>query len=307
MSHTYIYHGITLVSDFSFPELRLSSTHIKDDFISIRQTDLSTIYEQHKNDLVGGIASIGKTLLFDIENVGKFYFPNTNSVEIELAPETNWDTARPYVYSNVLTTLLQMRGLFTIHGSAIVHKGKLHAFCGQSGAGKSTLLSQLLEKKHKIYCDDRIVLSYHKEQNQLLAYPGTGQLRLHSDSIQELTLPEELGERHKVAYKKDKWEYDLSDKIVNEILPLERIYVLQRQDVDKLQNWTVKGHEKLHVLRRQSFKSQFVNVIGKQAEHFKFLSQIAANIPVEVIRRPLGMSADAFSDYMIDKIAQSSS
>ena len=300
--HYYNLHGFSLKSEIEFLELRSGVVDPMPDFTLLLK-DLSEVDNLFRPLLKEGMAVKGEELFFDITDIGLFYFPDKQSVHVQLHPDAQLDDVRPYVHSNIFTVLLQMRGQFTLHGSSVILDDKLILFSGRAGAGKSTLLSQLIMRGHHMFCDDRLVLEWNEEAQEFLASSGSAAIRLHFDSISQLENSSMLGEGQKLKYKKDKWSYNLDSVIHNGTFPLKKIYILRRLERQNLACRVVEGKEKINILKRQSFKSQFVDLIGKRQEHCEFLSRIASRIPMEIVARPLNLSIPDFADYMEDKLA----
>lgn len=241
-------------------------------------------------------------LLFIIHSIGQFFFPNLNEVVIQLEKDCSIEKAMPYIYSNVITALLQMRDLFTIHGSGVMGEKGLNLFSGRSGIGKSTLATHLFNKGFPLFCDDRSVLYWNALEKCFYAKPSMPTIRLMADAVGKIENKTWLKNQRVVDYKKDKYEFDIKASIIKEEQRIEHLYIIRNINGQQIQTVPIVGTHKMTLLKQQSFKAQFINVLGKQKEHFLFLSQIIQALPMSVIRRPVNMTIADFSHYVATEL-----
>ena len=81
------------------------------------------------------------------------------------------DDAAAYLLGPVLGFVLRLRGVTTMHASAVCVDGKAIAFVGPQGAGKSTTAAALLSRGCPVITDD--VLAMHEHASEVL---GTASL-----------------------------------------------------------------------------------------------------------------------------------
>lgn len=83
--------------------------------------------------------------------------------------------ADAYLTGPVLGTLLRLRGLLPLHGSAVVGMRGAVAFLGASGAGKSTLAAAFVSRGHAALADDVVAFRY---EGRWLVLPSHSPLRV---------------------------------------------------------------------------------------------------------------------------------
>lgn len=301
----YQLHGLTIAADFQMMDIESIAFLEKPD-ITLRfgkvDEERKRLAPFAKQD--GMIYHEGE-LLFIINSIGQFFFPNKNNVIVQLEKGCSIEKAMPYIYSNVITALLQMRDLFTIHGSGVMASNGLNLFSGQSGIGKSTLATHLFNKGFPLFCDDRAVLYWKALEKCFYAKPSMPTIRLMADAVDKVDNKTWLKNQRVVDYKKDKYEFDIKESIIKEEQRIQHLYIIRNIKGQQIQTVPISGNRKMTLLKKQSFKAQFINVLGKQKEHFLFLSQIMQVLPISVIRRPVDMPITDFSHYVATELLES--
>ncbi|MFD1626873.1 hypothetical protein [Azospirillum griseum] len=130
--------------------------------------------------------------LLNLPDVGRFTAINGREIVISPAPGMTVRDALPFVVGTTFSALLYQRGGWLLHASAVVHRGRAFAFCGDSGAGKSTLAAALC----RIGCDfvtDDVCAVDHPTGSAPLVRPDGRMLRLFPDSIRRAGLEDAVG------------------------------------------------------------------------------------------------------------------
>jgi hypothetical protein len=96
---------------------------------------------------------------------------------------------RRVLCSRVLPLVALARGREALHAAAIETPAGVVALAGPSGAGKSTLAAELLDRGHRLFTDDVLVLS--GAAGEVLAHPGGPYLSL-ADGVVATPLGETL-------------------------------------------------------------------------------------------------------------------
>jgi hypothetical protein len=87
--------------------------------------------------------------------------------------------AEAYLTGPVLGTLLRLRGILALHGSAIVGARGAVAFLGASGVGKSTLAAAFAARGCPVLADDVVAF---QETRGWFVLPAHGQLRVSAEA-----------------------------------------------------------------------------------------------------------------------------
>lgn len=85
--------------------------------------------------------------------------------------------------------LLQQRGQYPLHASAIEFAGGALALLGDSGAGKSTLAQGLVGEGFRLITDD--IAALRREAGETLVEPGLGALRLWPETLAGASMSED--------------------------------------------------------------------------------------------------------------------
>lgn len=88
--------------------------------------------------------------------------------------EINPNVLSKFIFLFVLTSLLEAKGYYPVHCSAVEKNGKGVIFPGYSGAGKTTTCIALMRQGYGLLSDDRPFLRYGKDGGlEFLAFPDT--------------------------------------------------------------------------------------------------------------------------------------
>lgn len=129
------------------------------------------------------------------ENGGHFHFEYMDGTQFFLDRNGTqiWSTWRPdftledaavYLIGPVLGFVLRLKGVTSLHASAVVVDGEAIAIVGPAGAGKSTTAAALAEQGYAVIAEDVVALS--TEQRALMVQSGYPQVRLWPESSQVL-------------------------------------------------------------------------------------------------------------------------
>lgn len=129
--------------------------------------------------------------ILEIEDGGKFFITSDGQtigkmdIQGEMA-QLDYEV----MAGSVFTLALAMRGVWSLHASAAIYKGRLVVILGESGKGKSTLAGYLGETGWQRVADD--ILPVASRDDSLLAFPHYPQLKISSESQPWLQLPEQI-------------------------------------------------------------------------------------------------------------------
>lgn len=225
------------------------------------------------------------------------------NIQVDLLEDHDWPIVKSWLFGSVLTAALQMNNRFAIHASAVMKDDQLYLFCGHSGIGKSTIASQLHTKGYPIFSDDKCVL-FWDEENTLQSFPSLKITRLWENSAEELTDDGFIHSPTKVALRKNKYQYLISDaQVIDQCKHVHSIYRIHDGSKEsKLQIRNPAGVQKIKQLRNQTHRLNYVTGLGKQKIHWEYMQKIIQHIPYAVINRPKGTSIREFVDFVEQNI-----
>lgn len=214
--------------------------------------------------------------------VGAFILEGSSTVYVEPKPGVSEDLLAVPLLGPILAILLHLRGLFILHGSAIVYEGKAYGFVGDKGAGKSTLASMLLKNPDvQFLTDDLLVVS--RKLEVLRGYP---QMKLSDEALSHSD--QKLGKvRPPPIQEFPKHQFLLGERLPFAKVPLGGIFELRRSLHTAIEHLTPA--EGISTLLRFSYISRFrKRQIGyeERRELFAITTKIASSNLVNRITVP---------------------
>jgi hypothetical protein len=153
--HHYRAFGLAIASDMALPELVPAPAGPADLVIRIVHTG-----REFPEPETPGTFRFGDTCAFLLyPQVGAFRIAAPSLIEVEPRPGVDPGLVAFPLLGPVLALLLQARGSFLLHGSALASgDGASFAFLGDKGAGKSTTAAAFLRAGFALLTDDIIAI-----------------------------------------------------------------------------------------------------------------------------------------------------
>ena len=126
-----------------------------------------------------------------VEGRSDFYIsPNGGQIApVTEAPSALDDLDRQILVGPALVLALALRSVWSLHASAVLHRGRVLLFLGESGQGKSTLAAYLASTLPRV-ADD--ILPVTMSKSGLTVWPRFPQLKLPADAQPGASQPEQL-------------------------------------------------------------------------------------------------------------------
>jgi hypothetical protein len=247
----YLYRafGLTIASDIALPELGPCDGGLAD--IQIRLVDSRRDFPPPDAQ---GTFEFGDDECFLLyPRIGAFRILPPNRIELELVPDVDPGLVCFPLLGPVIALLLQARGAFLLHGSAMSVHGNAVAFLGDKGAGKSTTACAFLRAGHRLLTDDIVAIEglEHGGGRILPAFP---QVKLSREASTSLALPD-MQERPKVPIVLDKERFLLGTGFSQEGLPPDLFFLLRRGEWLDLE-W-LGPEERMKAFLRFSYGTRF--------------------------------------------------
>ncbi len=282
----YKLYGNTVCSDLQFPQLvRMKARDDDDADIIIRAGIMGE-----------DIKSRERECKYYIDDKRSWLVNSTTWLLVEdgrrviYEPRANADLnyLRTYILGYAISMLYMQRGELAIHCGAVSRGGEAILIAGESGSGKSTVTDSLLEAGWKLMADDIAVVRIN-EAGQAMAAPGFPYRKLCRDVVVEKGYrPEDLiyinedKDKFLVPYK---GEFSLEEK------PVKAMFLLAGDTAaDKLSTEELKGINKFYACVDNLFLKRLLKEKRYEAGLGKKCLEIAAKIPIYLIRRPLGVN-----------------
>lgn len=190
---------------------------------------------------------------------------------------------------DVLHGVSALRGFPLLHCSAIETPAGVLAFAARMGGGKTSLACELLRRGHGFFCDDLLALG--RSKRGLTAYPGPTVMNLPASLVDAAT--RELGARELAA---------LPDGEVWVSLPeppapareLAAFFVFERVPGAATVSSTIAAT----VVDLLAFSVGFPHLSHQRAARFEILSDLAASVPIHLLRVDTHASPAAIADLV---------
>ena len=222
-SFKYVAFGLKINSEIYLPEL------IPTEFIEadINMT-LGEVDFQLEKNLDDGISfKVTEDAIYRFwDEIGKFEI-NASKIVVDPSPGIDETILRTFLLGTVFATLLRLRGLFVLHASSVNISGSGVAFSGFKGYGKSTTAAAFYNEGYPVVSDDYIAIKYNN--NKPIVSPGFPSIRLSNESRKAMGF-----DKFNSDNKTDKKYTSVSKSFSNNIIPLKKIYILQRGDKSKI-------------------------------------------------------------------------
>lgn len=189
---------------------------------------------------------------------------------------------RSFIYGQVFSTCLLLRGYFLLHGACVKIGDKALGFCGPSGVGKSTLALGFIQAGYKVYSDDVIALKI--EEEKLMMYPGFPRLRLTSEVMTRMSL--ELNSFEVIGHYPEKMKYVGEFKFCSQVLELNELLILNPTECAHPSLRSLNGWEKLNLFEKASYRPEIESFVFTKDEILEQRSEIANIAKCYYLDRP---------------------
>jgi hypothetical protein len=187
------------------------------------------------------------------------------------------EDAATYLLGPVCGVVLRLRGIPSLHASAVVLDGAAVALVGAAGTGKSTTAAALTARGHALLADD--VLALRVDAGKILAQPAYPHLRLWPDIVPALLGPG--AQLPPITPNWDKRGLRLEDAFHPHPLPLGAVYVLCGREAGsrapRLE--PMSGMDAALTLVSNGYVGWFPDRAG-QARELEVLGRVARTVPV---------------------------
>lgn len=248
---TYRYRafGLDIASDMELPEL--VAAHGTNTDLEIRLVNTHRTFPS--TDSEGEFWFGDEECFLFYPQIGAFRIILPNKIEVELVPGVDPGLVCFPLLGPVIAMLLQARGAFLLHGSALSVDGEVVCFLGDKGAGKSTTAGAFLRAGHLLLTDD-IVAIEGLEEGEGRILPAFPQVKLSREASTTLALCD-LHERPKVPIVLGKERFLLDRDLAQEGLAPKTFFLLRRGEQLGL-HW-LNPKERMKAFLRFSYGTRF--------------------------------------------------
>lgn len=254
-THHYRAFGLAIASDIALPELVAAPCPAGD----AREADLAIRIVHTGRDFpdpdTPGTFRFGDTSCFLLyPQIGAFRIAAPGLIEVEPRPGVDPALVAFPLLGPVIALLLQARGAFLLHGSALAGPdGRAFAFLGDKGAGKSTTAAAFLRAGHALLTDDIIAIE-GLETGAGRISPAFPQVKLTHAAADALA-DADLGARPDVPLVRDKRRFLLGSGFAADAHVPARFFLLTRGA--RLDLRPLDAKERMKAFMRFSYGARF--------------------------------------------------
>jgi hypothetical protein len=294
----YSLFGWNVASEFEFTELFKGNENAEID-IKILHKKVPKELEGAKKSGVGFQVKPGHYQL-NIGGVARFYVREGHEIWIDQKKEIDFKEVKVYLFASVLGGLCHLRNTLPLHASAVAYQGRSYLFAGNSGAGKSTIVAALQKKGMLTLNDDLSPIMFENEEAVLKQ--GLTRIKLWPDALE--WLGEKRNKEDQIRADLEKYAHSVQEAIGVDAYPVKSLFILQptirgkKSSINK-----VEGKEKLVMLMRQTYRTQLIDGLGLQQNHFAKCGKLVQNIDLyEVVQSRLDDGLNAQLEMILDHI-----
>lgn len=221
-AHRYRAFGLAIASDVPLPELVPAPDGPVD--LAIRLVDTGRAFPDP--DTPGEFRFGDDDCFLFYPQIGAFRVVPPGLIEIEPRPGIAPALVCFPLLGPVIALLLQARGHFLLHGSALDVNGRACGFLGDKGAGKSTTAGAFLRAGHSLLTDDIIAIE-GLERGEGRIKPAFPQLKLTREASAEVGSAN-ITERPGVPLVREKQRYLLGTGFAEAELAPDTFFLLRR-------------------------------------------------------------------------------
>lgn len=291
--YSYIAYGLSVSSEFEFPELIEVDAAIDENAeVQIRKGEIDLSGKPLTVDSNSFLITDVESYYF-IKHVACFNIRQGREIVVDCAPDVNEQLMRIYLLGRILGNLLHQRRLLVLHGSAVALDGGAVSFLGSSGSGKSTAAASMIHRGHPIVADDLVVIDTCS--GAPVIYPAFPQINLLPDVVEFLGYDSSAMPYVSPMEKKHiaRFDHGFSFKP----MPLKQIFLLDRGEFVDIKK--IDSKQAMIELVRNSYAVRSLNAGANLSPHFLQCANVVRNVPVFRISRPFDL---AFLDDFARKI-----
>ena len=215
---------------------------------------------------------------------------NGREVFADWPEQLTLEDVSPYIVGPVLGIVLRLRGVFSLHASAVSLGNHAIALMGPAGAGKSTTAAAFARFGCRVISDDVVALTQKGSHFEIP--PGYPRVNLWAESVQALCGTEDALPLISPGWDKRFMPIDPHNQFEARSLPLGAIYVLDRREptlvAPIIEEMT--GRDAFVALLGNTYMNHLPDQAMRRSE-FYVLARLVAQIPIRRVRPPADISA----------------
>lgn len=298
MSPCYRAFGLTIDSQLPLPELPSASgvvdVQIRCGRVPDRLTDAAT---------ESWFSATVTELLLPVPGVANFYVHHGREIVVEEAANGSAGLLQFYLLGSAMGALFHQRGILALHASSVEIAGQAVLLAGDPGAGKSTLAAAFDRRGYPLLADDICVVA-PAVGNRPRIVSGPPISKLTAATLDALNIPNT--ELDRVAAERDVDKFLLPRRpAACEQLPLGAVFVLWAGKTDALGLVELGAAQRVAALVAMTYRYPFLVGPNQLQRHLTQCGDLAKQVPVSLLTRPLNAGIEQSTTVMIETILAS--
>ena len=241
----------------------------------------------------------------EIEDIARYQINGKEEVLIDIAAGSTEKDAMAFFFDTILTVLLLKHNQFVFHASAVKGPNGAIIIGAPAGGGKSTLATVLLNKGFELIEDDRCLVHWDKEKQQLMIQNYLPFLDLWRDLSKAAEKSGKLKSIGQIRDKIQKIRYDADSIIVKSAIPVQKFFLISMDNLeDRIEQKEIKGIAKVRVAKNFTHLEHLIPFVSNPANHFQYLAKMVTNVPVFRISRSRLTSLKDFSAHILQEVEE---
>ena len=278
----YKAYGLNISSEFRLPPL-MEGGNGKDLLIKKAKLhpplefDETTIF---RHNIEAFFAQNGQDLFIHWKGMATLQASNGNTLLVEPEDEFGEELLCMYIISEALGMILFQRGIFLLHGSAVMIGNKALVFVGAPGAGKSTTVAAFAKAGYVVLADDMVAITVSDDKISVI--PGYPQIKIWPSAIVGLEFI--VAETKRIHEKTKKRVIRNKNGFPDKAVPLSTIYLLHESpDQDEQVSQSLQSH--IALTKYFPIPSQLLEG-ERQQNHFNQIKNILEKIDIKNLFNP---------------------
>ncbi len=212
-----------------------------------------------------------------------FLIEDGKTIVVDSIDGANVEKTIPFILGYCMSFVLAQRGAVAIHSSAVAINNRGIVIAGYSGSGKSSLTTQFIENGYNLLADDVSVIQ--KNESERYITPAFPMQNLCTDLIEQYKY--DKNDMTLVDHKRNKYTMERSNVFSYDSKRIEAMFVLKASDVDTVKLNLIHGSEKVKFVINNLFLRPAYKSTGLPEEIFKECIEIANDVRIYELIRPL--------------------
>ena len=280
--YRYQAYGLSILSDLIFPEfMEMSRSNLPfQENVIIRLASVS-IEGLPQCEEAGFCHQLNRdTYWLNIPFVGRYLIESGRYITIEPIDGVDEDSVRAFILEPCMGILLMQRDGFVLHGNAIKINDQSIIFLGSYGVGKSSLATVFLQQGHSILTDG--ICSVTPKLEVIPAYPS---MSLWFDTATYFNINTQP--LRKIRPKIDRFTLPIDNNFDTKNTVVRSIFILDVHKKNDFSATPLVGGHKIKYLQKNIYKKTHIPILQKDALYFKSCANLANNVPMVLIHRPV--------------------